>query len=147
MTEARIIEILMVDDDAGDTLMAQEALEEAKFANNFYVVHDGIEALDFLQKQGAYIDAPSPDLILLDLNMPRMNGHEVLTWIRESDEYKLTPVIILTTSSSDQDILSSYQKQANCFITKPVDLQKFNEVVKYIDGFWTGIVQLPPKKT
>lgn len=143
MKHVRMIEILMVDDDEGDALMTKEALEEAKFANNFYVVNDGLEALEFMQKEGRFTDVPSPDLVLLDINMPRMNGHEVLTWMRQQKDYRLTPVVVLTTSSSQADILKSYEEHANCFITKPVDLEQFNNVVKVIDEFWTGIVRLP----
>ncbi len=146
MSDIRMIEILMVDDDEGDALMTQEALEDAKFANNFYTVHDGLEALEFMEQRGRFADAPRPDLVLLDINMPRMNGHEVLSWMREQDAYKLTPVVILTTSSSDEDVLKSYEKHANCFVTKPVDLQQFNKVVQVIDEFWTSIVRLPPKQ-
>lgn len=145
MSQAQIIDILMVDDDEGDALMAQEALEEAKFANNFHVVHDGLEALAFMEKKEQFSDVPTPDLVLLDINMPRMNGHEVLTWMRGHEIYKRTPVVILTTSSSDEDVLKSYEKHANCFVTKPVDLGQFNKVVNMIDEFWTGIVRLPPK--
>lgn len=144
MNAVQMIEILMIDDDEGDTLMAKESLEEAKFANNFNVVRDGMEAIEYLERKGAYTDAMRPDLILLDLNMPRMNGHEFLTWVKEHDDFRLIPVVILTTSSSDQDILTSYEKHANCFITKPVDLEQFTKVVQYIDEFWTGIVKLPP---
>jgi len=138
-----MIEILMVDDDEGDTFMTQEALEEAEFVNNFHVVRDGLEALDFMEKKGDFSDAPSPDLILLDINMPRMNGHEVLAWVRGHSVYKSTPVIMLTTSSSEQDILKCYENYANCYVTKPADLNEFNNVVKIIDKFWTGIVKLP----
>lgn len=145
MNNRHMIEILMIDDDEGDVLMAQEALEDAKLVNNFYTVHDGLEAIEFMEKQGHFSDMPTPDLVLLDINMPRMNGHEVLSWMREHSTYKLTPVVILTTSSSDNDILKSYEKHANCFITKPVDLEKFNKVVATIDEFWAGIVKLPPK--
>lgn len=140
-----MIEILMVDDDEGDTLMTQEALEKAQFSNQFHIVHDGLQALDFMQKQGAFTDAPSPDLVLLDINMPRMNGHEVLAWMRTQQAYKITPVIILTTSSSEEDILKSYEQHANCFITKPVNMDQFNQFIKTINEFWTGIVSLPSK--
>jgi len=142
-----MIEILMVDDDEGDTFLAQKALEESKFGNNLFIVHDGIEALEFLEKRGEFTDAPTPDLVLLDLNMPRMNGHEVLSWMRDQEKYKYTPVVILTTSSASVDILKSYENQASCFITKPVDLKQFNKVIKAIDEFWTGIVRLPPAQT
>lgn len=142
-----MIEILMVDDDEGDTLLAQEALEEAKFANHLHIARDGMEAMEFIEKQGKFADKPTPDLILLDLNMPRMNGHEFLGWIKSQDAYKMIPVVILTTSNSDTDVLNSYNKQANCYITKPVDLTQFNKVVQSIDEFWTGIVRLPPKQS
>lgn len=141
-----MIEILMVDDDEGDVLMTREALEEAKFANNFHVVNDGFEALEFMGKNGKFSDAPTPDLLLLDINMPRMGGHEVLAWMRTQDAYKLTPVVILTTSSAHDDIVKSYENHANCFVTKPVDLLQFNKVIQVIDEFWTGIVKLPPKQ-
>lgn len=145
MNRAQIVEILMVDDDEGDAFMAQEALENAKFANNFYIARDGLEAMEFMEKKGKFSEMPTPDLVLLDINMPRMNGHELLSWMREHETYKVTPVIILTTSSSDEDIFKSYEKHANCFITKPLELKQFNEVIKAIDEFWTGIVKLPPK--
>lgn len=144
--EAKIIEILMVDDDEGDTFMAQEALEESKFANKMHIAYDGLEALEFMEKKGKYSDAPTPDLVLLDINMPRMHGHEVLKWMRAHDTYKCTPVVMLTTSNSPQDIQQSYEQHANCYVTKPVDLDQFNHIVKSIDAFWTGIVQLPRKK-
>ncbi|MBX2834939.1 MAG: response regulator [Micavibrio sp.] len=146
MADKKIVEILMVDDDEGDTFMVQEALADSSCANNFQVVHDGEEALEFMGKQGRFSDAATPDIVLLDINMPRMNGHEVLSWMRDQEAYKLTPVIILTTSSSDIDIRESYEKQANCFITKPVDLKKYDGVIKVIDQFWTEIVKLPPKQ-
>ncbi len=147
MKQARMIDILLVDDDEGDVLMTREALEDAKYANNLFVAYDGLEALEFMQKQGAHSEVPTPDLVLLDINMPRMGGHEVLAWMREQDAYKLTPVVMLTTSSSDVDIFKSYEYQANCFVTKPVDLAQFNKVIHAIDYFWTGIVRLPPKAT
>jgi chemotaxis family two-component system response regulator Rcp1 len=142
---AHMIEILMVDDDEGDVLMTQEALEIARFENNFHAVHDGLEALDFMKKEGRFSGCLTPDLVLLDLNMPRMDGHEIWSWMRTHKQYKLTPVVILTTSSSEKDVLKSYQEQASCFITKPVDLEQFNKTIKAIDDFWTSIVRLPPK--
>lgn len=145
MMRNKTIEILIVDDDEGDAFMAQEALGETKIANNIHIARDGLEAIDFMEKNGDYKKCPTPDLVLLDLNMPRMNGHEVLAWIRAHEKYKIIPVIILTTSSSDKDVLASYQKFANCFITKPVDLKHFNKVIKYIDEFWTNIARLPQK--
>lgn len=135
----------MVDDDEGDTLMAQEALLESELTNTMHIVRDGIEAIEFLEKRYPYNDAPTPDIILLDLNMPRMNGHEVLSWIRDTEEYKLTPVVVLTTSDAQQDIVLSYEKNANCYITKPVELSQFNKVLQSIDEFWSNIVQLPPQ--
>lgn len=143
MSEIRLLEILIVDDDAGDALMTQEALEDSDCPNNFHVVHDGVDALAFMKKEGEYSDVPTPDIVFLDINMPRMNGHEVLSWMRRHETYKTVPVVIFTTSNSDEDILKSYQNHANCFITKPTDLESFNKVVKTINEFWTNIVQLP----
>jgi CheY-like chemotaxis protein len=145
MTDTQMIEILIVDDDEGDTFLTQEALRDAKVANSLHVVHDGVEALEFMEKAGRYSDAPTPDLVLLDINMPRMNGYEVLSWMRKTSDYKLTPVVILTTSSAEHDVMKSYEESANCYITKPVDLEQFHKVVSAIDSFWTGVVKLPPK--
>lgn len=136
---------MMVDDDEGDALMTREALADANVANNFHVVHDGLEALQFLRKEAPHSDAPTPDIVLLDINMPRMNGHEVLQWMRSEKQYKRTPVIIWTTSSSEADIIKSYDESANCFITKPMRLEEFNDVVQAINRFWHDVARLPRK--
>lgn len=138
-----MINILMIDDDAGDTLMAKEAIEQSDLQTKLHITHDGIEAMAFLTNDGKYADAPRPDLILLDLNMPRMDGHEVLTWLKNQTSLKNIPVIILTTSDASQDVEECYNKQANCFITKPIDLDEFTRVINEVNGFWTQIVKLP----
>lgn len=143
MKNTKIVEILMAEDDEGDALMTKEALAEAKVANRLHLVSDGEQAIEFLQKKGSYINSPTPDMILLDLNMPRMNGYEVLDWVKNHQTFKRIPVVILTTSDSEQDVIKSYDNRANCFITKPVDLKQFMKVVQYIDEFWMGIVRLP----
>lgn len=145
MNDKQAIDILMVDDDEGDLLMTREALEDSPYENSFHTAHDGMEALAFMEKKDAFSDAPTPDLILLDINMPRMNGHEVLQWMRQHKTYKRTPVIMLTTSASDHDILKSYESHANCYVTKPADLSQFNTVVQAIDSFWSNIAKLPTK--
>jgi chemotaxis family two-component system response regulator Rcp1 len=137
------IEILLVDDDPGDVRLTQEALKESRFRNRIHVVDDGIEALEFLRQQSGYADAPRPDIILLDLNMPRMDGREVLKIIKSDDDLKRIPVVVLTTSESDEDVLASYDLHANCYIAKPVDLNQFVKIVKTIEGFWFSIVKLP----
>lgn len=139
------LHILLVEDNDGDILLIQEAFEEAKVANNLKVVKDGEKALNYLQKKGGFIDAASPDLIILDINLPRMNGHEVLKEIKESDEFKQIPVIMLTTSSSEIDVVKSYKNHANCYITKPVDVEDFFEAVLGIEEFWISLVRLPSK--
>jgi len=144
---AESIEILMVEDSEGDIRLAQIALKKAKLINTLHVVKDGETALNFLQKRGDHKDAPKPDLILLDLNLPKLNGHEVLREIRSNPELKTIPVVVLTTSDADEDILKSYELQASCYITKPVDLNKFMDVVQNIEHFWVKIVTLPPKLT
>lgn len=137
------IVILMVEDNPGDVRLTQEALSDAKVRNKMHVVGDGIEALEFLHRQGKYADAPIPDLILLDLNLPRKNGNEVLEEIKNDPELRRIPVVILTTSQAEKDILTSYDNHANAFVTKPVDLEQFITVVKSIEGFWLEIVRLP----
>jgi CheY-like chemotaxis protein len=122
-----------------------EALKEAKVRNNFHTVEDGVEAMTFLRRQGAYAEAPRPDLILLDLNLPKKNGREVLAEVKEDPELRRIPVVILTVSQAEQDILKSYNLHANCYITKPVDLDQFLEVVKSIENFWLTVVMLPPR--
>jgi CheY-like chemotaxis protein len=137
------IEILLVEDSPGDVRLTQEALRDAKVQNILHVVSDGMEATSFLWRQGKYADAPRPDLILLDLNLPKKSGREVLEEIKVDPSLKSIPVVILTTSSAEEDILRSYQLHANCYITKPVDLDQFLKVVKTIDNFWLAIVKLP----
>ena len=141
----RPVEILLVEDDPADVLLTQEALLGSKIRNNLHVVDDGVEALAFLRQESTYRDVPRPDLILLDLNMPRKDGREVLADIKEDPGLKAIPVAVLTTSSQDEDILKSYELHANCYITKPVGLEQFATVVQSLDDFWFTIVKLPPK--
>ena len=142
-TDGRDIEILMVEDNEGDARLAREALRDGRIRNALHHVWDGEEALAFLRRRGEYADAPRPDLILLDLDLPRMDGGEVLSAIKEGDEFKRIPVVILTTSSADADILRSYNRHANCYITKPINMVEFLKVVTAIQDFWLTIVTLP----
>jgi CheY-like chemotaxis protein len=137
------IEILLVEDNAADVRLTEEALKEGKVRNNLHVARDGMEALEFLHRQGNFKDATRPDLILLDLNLPRRDGREVLADIKNDPELKMIPVVVLTTSSAEADILKSYKLHANCYITKPVDLEQFVNVVRSIDDFWLTVVRLP----
>ena len=137
------IHILLVEDNEGDVVLTLEALREAKLRNKISVVRDGEEALQFLYREGKYAAAELPQLILLDINLPKMDGKEVLNRIKNDTNLKKIPVIILTTSSSEKDILESYNNHANCYVTKPVDLQSFIDVIHTIEGFWISIVQLP----
>ena len=139
----RAVQILLVEDNPGDVRLTVEALKEAKVLNKLTVVKDGIEALSLLRRQGQHAGAVRPDLILLDLNLPRKDGREVLAEIKADDNLKHIPVVILTTSQDEQDVLKSYNLYANCYITKPVDLDQFITVVKSIEDFWLGIVVLP----
>lgn len=141
----RPIEILMVEDNPGDVRLTVEALKEGKVRNNFHTVADGEEALAFLRRQGPYAEVPRPDLVLLDLNLPKKNGREVLEEIKHDPDLKRIPVVILTVSQAEQDILKSYNLHANCYITKPVDLDHFLEVVRSIENFWLTVVMLPPR--
>jgi chemotaxis family two-component system response regulator Rcp1 len=143
--DCRPIEILMVEDNPGDVRLTVEALKEGKVRNNFHTVEDGVEAMAFLRRQGRYAESPRPDLVLLDLNLPKMNGREVLAEVKEDPELRRIPVVILTVSKAEQDILKSYNLHANCYITKPVDLDQFLEVVKSIENFWLTVVMLPPR--
>jgi CheY-like chemotaxis protein len=140
------IHILLVEDNEGDILLTREAFEEAKIHTKLSVVKDGKEALDFLTRQGKYPDAQLPDLLLLDVNLPKKNGHEVLQYIKGDDHLKHIPVIMLTTSSSERDINLSYNNYANCYITKPVEVNEFLQVVATIENFWISIVKLPTNK-
>ncbi|MGX6602937.1 response regulator [Micromonosporaceae bacterium Da 78-11] len=139
------IEVLLVEDDPGDVLMTQEAFEEHKVRNNLTVVSDGAEALSYLRREGQYKDAVRPDLILLDLNLPRRDGREVLAEIKKDDVLGRIPVVVLTTSSADEDILRSYQLHANAYVTKPVDFERFIQVIRQIDEFFVSVVKLPPR--
>jgi chemotaxis family two-component system response regulator Rcp1 len=142
--EAPPVEILLVEDNPGDYRLTQEALREGKVYNNLHWVKDGVEALDFLNRRGKHAGAPRPDIILLDLNLPKKDGREVLSEIKEDADLKSIPVVILTTSKAEEDVLRSYDLHANCYVTKPVDLDKFIVVVQSIDRFWLTIATLPP---
>jgi CheY-like chemotaxis protein len=139
----RPVEILLVEDNPGDVRLTMEALKEAKVINNLTVLKDGEEALSYLRRQGSYAQAKRPHLILLDLNLPRKDGREVLAQIKADEALKRIPVVVLTTSQDEQDVLRSYNLHANCYITKPVDLDQFISVVRTIEDFWLGIVVLP----
>ena len=139
------IEILLVEDNIGDARLAQEALKDSKVLNSLNVVGDGVEAMAFLHKQGKHENSPRPDLVLLDLNLPKKDGREVLGEIKADEDLKRIPVVILTTSKAEEDIVKSYNLHANCYITKPIDLDQFMKVVKSIEDFWLTVVKLPPK--
>ncbi|WP_320069263.1 response regulator [Micromonospora sp. RTGN7] len=139
------IEVLLVEDDPGDVLMTQEAFEEHKLRNRLTVVSDGDEALAYLRREGQYADAVLPDLILLDLNLPRRDGREVLEEIKQDEQLCRIPVVVLTTSQADEDILRSYQLHANAYVTKPVDFDRFIAVIRQIDEFFVSVVKLPPR--
>ena len=139
------IEILLVEDSPADVRLTQEALKEGKIHNNLNVVGDGEEAMDYLYRRGEYSDSVRPDLILLDLNLPRKDGREVLAELKSDEDLKRIPVVILTTSSAEEDVLRTYNLHANCYITKPVDLEQFIRVVRTIEDFWLTVVKLPPK--
>jgi chemotaxis family two-component system response regulator Rcp1 len=142
---SRPVEILLVEDNPGDVRLTREALKEGKVRNNLHVAPDGVEALRFLRREGEYAQAVRPDLILLDLNLPKKDGREVLEEIKADPALKSIPVVILTSSSAEQDILRSYRLHANCYVTKPVDLDEFITVVRSIENFWFTIVKLPPE--
>jgi len=137
------IEVLLVEDSVGDVRLTREAFKDARMHINLHVAVDGEDAMSFLKRERQYADAPRPDLILLDLNLPKKDGREVLKEIKESPTLAIIPVVILTTSASEEDILRTYQLHANCYITKPVDLEGFLKVVKSIDTFWLSVVKLP----
>ncbi|MDY6875836.1 MAG: response regulator [Chloroflexota bacterium] len=139
----RPIEILLVEDNPGDVRLTMEAFKENKMHNHLHVVGDGVEALAFLRGEGQYVDLPRPDLILLDLNLPKKDGREVLTDIKDDENLRRIPVVILTTSRAEEDIIKTYDLHANCYITKPVDLGEFIRVVRSIEDFWLTIVKLP----
>jgi two-component system, chemotaxis family, response regulator Rcp1 len=137
------IQVLLVEDNPGDVRLTKEALKEGKLLNQLTVVSDGVEALSFLRKEGIYADALQPELILLDLNLPKKDGREVLAEIKADPNLRRIPVVVLTTSSSEEDIAKIYDLHANCYITKPVDLEQFMGVVKSIEDFWVSVVKLP----
>ena len=139
------IEILLVEDNPGDVRLTREALKDSKLVNKLHVVGDGDEALAFLHKQNKHANAPRPDLIVLDLNLPKKSGLEVLAEIKEDPDLKCIPVVVLTISKSEAEVLQTYNLQANCFISKPIGLEEFLDVVKSIEEFWLSIVRLPPK--
>ena len=137
------VEIMIIEDNEGDVRLAREALRESKIRNTIHHVPDGVEAMEFLHRQGKYVRAPRPDLILLDLNLPRMDGREVLSAIKNDADLRHIPVVILTVSNDEIDIFKSYNLHANCYITKPIDLDQFIHVVKSIEDFWLTVVKLP----
>jgi CheY-like chemotaxis protein len=140
----RPIEVLLVEDDEGDVLMTREALHEGKVLNRLTVVGDGVEAVAYLRRKEPYADAPRPDLILLDLNLPKKDGRQVLADIKADAELRRIPVVVLTTSAADEDVVGSYDLHANAYVTKPVDFDRFVEVIRQIDDFFISVVQLPP---
>jgi CheY-like chemotaxis protein len=142
---ARTVEILLVEDNPGDARLTIEAMREAKVHNRIQVVEDGVEAMQYLRHEGRYADAPRPDLILLDLNLPKKDGRAVLAEVKTDPALKRIPVVVLTTSSAEEDVLKAYDLHANAYVTKPVDLQQFMKIVALIDEFWISVVTLPRK--
>jgi len=138
------IEILLVEDSPTDALLTRRALERMKLINRLHIVEDGVKAIAFLRRQPPYADAPRPQLILLDLNMPRMDGREVLAEIKADEDLRIIPVVVLTTSNADVDVLRSYKLHANCYITKPVDFESFVQAIASLEHFWFAVVTLPP---
>ncbi len=138
------VEILLVEDNPGDERLTREALREGKVYHNLHWVKDGVQAMEFLRRQGKYANVPRPDIVLLDLNLPKKDGREVLEEIKTDEDLKRIPVVVLTTSKAEEDVLRTYNLHANCYVTKPVDLEKFIVVVKSIDVFWLTVVTLPP---
>ncbi|HSW08310.1 response regulator [Aquabacterium sp.] len=141
--QMRAIEILMVEDNPGDVRLTREAFKDGRIWNRLHVVEDGLAALDFLYRRGTHADAPRPDLILLDLNLPRMDGREVLSVIKADPLLRIIPVVVLTTSQAEEDVLRAYHLSANCYVTKPVDFEQFIRVVQAIENFWLTVVRLP----
>ncbi len=139
----RAAEILLVEDNPGDVRLAKEGLKESKVANNLYVVDDGVEAMAFLRKEGNYTDVVTPDLVLLDLNLPKKDGREVLAEIKGDKNLRRIPIVILTTSQAEEDVMKTYDLHANCYVTKPVDMDQFVKIVKSLNNFWFEMVTLP----
>jgi CheY-like chemotaxis protein len=144
--DARLIQVLLVEDNPGDVMLAREALKDAKVANQLHVVNDGEKAMAFLRREAPYEEAIRPDLVLLDLNLPRKDGREVLTEVKGDPALRTIPIVVLTTSASDDDVLHAYDHMVNAYIRKPVNLECFVNVVGAIDQFWVGIVTLPPRR-
>lgn len=139
------IEVLLVEDNPGDALLTRIALEDSKISVNLSVVEDGVEAMAFLRKQDKYADVPHPDIVLLDLNLPKKDGREVLAEIKGDEHLRRIPVVVLTTSQAEEDIVKAYNLAANCYITKPVDFDQFVRIVRSIENFWFAVVKLPPE--
>lgn len=146
-TMGRPVEFLLAEDNPGDVRLTREALRESKISNNLNVVPDGVEAMAFLRREGQYADAPRPDVILLDLNLPKKDGREVLAEVKADPNLRLIPVVIITSSEAEQDVLKTYELHANCYVTKPVDLEQFIKVIQSIETFWLTIVTLPSSVT
>ncbi len=144
--QVEMIDVLLVEDDAGDILLIEEAFADNKLRNRLHVVRDGVEALAFLRREGEYADAPQPDLVLLDLNLPRKDGREVLAEVKSDESLRQIPIVVLTTSKAEEDVLRSYKLHANAYVTKPVDFDRFIEVVRQIDEFFVTVVKLPPQR-
>lgn len=138
------VDILLVEDNSGDVRLTQEALKDSKVLNNLYVVEDGEQAMAFLRNEGEYTDVPRPDLVLLDLNLPKKDGREVLGEVKADEELRRIPVVVLTVSKAEEDIMKTYNLHANCYVTKPLDLKQFLTIVKSIENFWLTVVKLPP---
>ncbi len=141
--QVEMIDVLLVEDDAGDILLIEEAFADNKLRNRLHVVRDGVEALAFLRREGEYADAPQPDLVLLDLNLPRKDGREVLAEVKSDESLRQIPIVVLTTSKAEEDVLRSYKLHANAYVTKPVDFDRFIDVVRQIDDFFVSVVRLP----
>ncbi|MDC7121297.1 response regulator [Cellulomonas fimi] len=142
-SSTKVIDVLLVEDDPGDVLMTREAFEHNKVRNRLWVVADGVSAMEFLRKEGEHVEAPTPDLILLDLNLPRMDGREVLQALKADESLRSIPVVVLTTSEAEEDVVRSYSLHANAYVTKPVDFDRFIDVVRQIDEFFVEVVRLP----
>jgi CheY-like chemotaxis protein len=144
-TQVAPVEILLAEDNSGDVTHTRKALEKGNIINNLHVVTDGVEALAFLNQEGAYADKPRPDLVLLDLNMPRKDGRDVLETVKNDDQLKRIPVVVMTSSEAEEDILQSYDLHANAYLTKPVDFDGFIDIVERIEDFWLTVVKMPPE--
>jgi CheY-like chemotaxis protein len=144
-TQVAPVEILLAEDNSGDVTLTRKALEKGNIINNLHVVTDGVEALAFLNQEGAYADKPRPDLVLLDLNMPRKDGRDVLETVKNDDQLKRIPVVVMTSSEAEEDILQSYDLHANAYLTKPVDFDGFIDIVERIEDFWLTVVKMPPE--